>query len=591
MERQRGRRASPRRRRSARANPAGPAVGAPSAPAEAPALVVSRETLLWGGLLIGAFALRLARLEAPPLTLEESGRAFAAFRLAHGDVIDGWTGDLAGALMALLFRLFGAGEMTARIVPALAGGALVAGLWFTRSLIGRGAALAAGILLALSPLAVSASRVATGSSLGAVLSLAMVLSLFAYLRQQNLPNLMLFMAALFLAPTVDAVATATAIAVVAFLVLEGALGGEKRLARAFSRFRSSTAHWQAATLVAAVSLTLGLTHYGTSLERTGLAGLRQWGEMFATPGDGRPWYHQLSLLTGYDWPLLLAGSSGLIVVALRVWRGREAVPLFQRFLLLWALTAVLTVALATRRQRDQMLLLLLPLALLSASLLEEVASSLDWSILRRWWLAAAGSLVLIAVGALALTQWAQGQGGALERALLVLAPGGAVAILLGAYLVLGRDAGALILTIAGAIVITFLLHSSLAVILARQPEFALGPRAGEMAEPFASRAVRLAAEGDGVIVVDPELREPLAWYLRDEGVAFGDPIPGMGVAVYVGAPDARPVGFMPEGASWRISEGWYPEGPELAEVWRWLLYRRPFGSLSSTEATIFLPLP
>lgn len=558
----------------------------PQAPAEGAALTINLEAVLWAGLLISAFALRLARLDALPFTFEESSRAAAAFGVSQGAVPEGWSGDLASALTSLLFRLFDEGAATARIVPALAGGALVGAFWYTGRYIGRGAALAGGAFIALSPLAILVSRSGTAFSLGALLSLLMVLSLFAYLREQRPQYLAALVACLALAPSVDAVAVTSSLAVAAFLLIEGGLRGEKSIVEAFGRFRASEGQRGAALIIVVAALALGLTHFGTSVDKLGLAGFRQWGDMFDTPGDGRFWGYQLALLAGYDWPLALAGGLGLIVGLRRLFSGQRD-TLFGRFILIWAVAGVITVTLATRRESGQLLLLLLPFALLAGSLLEEVVSGLDWTALRRWWLPLLAAMVLIAYALFILTEWSQDRASGREQVYMVLALIVAAALVVSAVSALGRDGATAPLATLGVLATVFLVHSSLAVVLDDDPEFAMDSRANESIESFAAMVVAARGESGGQIVIDPDLREPLGWYLRDEEVAFG--APGPDAAVYVAPPDTSIEGFSAQGSAWRIADAWFPPKVDLLKIWRWLLYRTQFGNLESTNAQIFLP--
>src|SRR3990172_3646585 len=97
-------------------------------------VAVRLDVLVWLGLIAAGAALRLARLDALPLTFEESARAFDALRVSHNAVPDGWRGDLAGALTSYLFRALGDTDLVARLVPALAGALMVG----AGALCGRG---------------------------------------------------------------------------------------------------------------------------------------------------------------------------------------------------------------------------------------------------------------------------------------------------------------------------------------------------------------------------------------------------------------------------------------------------------------------
>ena len=63
-----------------------------------------------------------------------------------------------------------------------------------------------------------------------------------------------------------------------------------------------------------VGLVLGVVQLGTDIDRLSLPGLRQWADMFALPRDGLPWHYQVSLILAYEWPLLLAGAAGYLLL-------------------------------------------------------------------------------------------------------------------------------------------------------------------------------------------------------------------------------------------------------------------------------------
>ena len=176
---------SPRRRRQA-AHGAGVAavadvvVEAAEPRPEAAVFAISLDGALWLALVLIAAALRFVSIDRLPFSEAESARAFAAWAVSEGSVPDGWPGDVTAALTSHLFRIFGSSETVARIIPAVAGSALVASFWFAGRYVGRGVALLAAALIALSPLAVYTSRSAFSFALGGFLSMAMVLSLLAY---------------------------------------------------------------------------------------------------------------------------------------------------------------------------------------------------------------------------------------------------------------------------------------------------------------------------------------------------------------------------------------------------------------------------
>ena len=538
-------------------------------------------------LVIIAAALRTFSLDRLPFSEAESARAFAAWAVSKGDVPAGWPGDLSLALTSHLFRIFGSSETVARMIPAVAGSALVASFWFAGRYVGRGVALLAAALIALSPLAVYTSRSAFGFALGGFLSMAMVLSLLAYLRRPRQLPAVVFAAAFGLALASDPVATATAIAIAAFVAIEGAWRRGGTISRAVATFRSTAEHWRPAALALAAALTLGVVQFGTDIDNLGLPGLRQWTAMFDLPRDGLPWHYQLSLLLAYEWPLLLAGAAGYLLLIDR-WRRLGGLPLAQRLLAAWATVAILTMALATRRESGQLLIILLPFSLIAASLIEEVVSRTDWSVLRRWWPAVALVLALGVYVALQLGRWTSGRpfpGN--EKSYTVLALVAAVAVTVTAVNYLQRNGPSFALPVVAALALPFLVHSSLSLGFRDGAEFGTGNRTTDAIAPFRAALAGAAADAGKPAVVDPDLRDSLGWGLRNLPVAFGDPAEGAPfVMVGEGEP---PAGYEPLGAAWRISESWTMDDLQPLRTWRWLVYRRGYGSLSAVDAQILVP--
>lgn len=126
--------------------------------------------------LAAALALRLAGLGAHPLNDGEATQALAVLdRLQTGAPAAVPGSPAYFAVTFLSFLLFGASDATARLGPALAGTALVLVPALLRDALGRGGALAASAVLALSSTLVAASRTADGTTL-ALLGLALALA-------------------------------------------------------------------------------------------------------------------------------------------------------------------------------------------------------------------------------------------------------------------------------------------------------------------------------------------------------------------------------------------------------------------------------
>ena len=550
------------------------------------------DVLLWLALIAAAAALRLARLDALPLTFDESTRAFDALRVSQDAVPEGWSGDLTAALTSYLFRVFGESEFVARLVPAVAGSAMVAAVWLGGRALGRTGALAAGALLAFSPLALLVSRSALPFSAGGLLAVVMAVALLSYLREPRAPAAFLFAVSFGLAPSADAVGTTAAIAVVAFLLLEPVLSRESEVARAWGVFRRSPSHWLSVGLVLIGAVELGITHFGTFVDGLEPAGLAQWRDMFALPRDGRPPEYQLLLLLTYDWPVVLFGGTAAGVFARRLRRGVRALTSPQWFVLLWTAVAALAVALATQREAGQLLMLLPPLALLAGLLAEQLVPALDWAVLRRWWPVAAAALALLAYAALLTTEWSHPDFDitGTERFYLVLAVGGAAALLVTSFSILGRHAAAVSVTVAVVLAFAFLIHTDLALTSDDEAvEFAVDVRTTGRVEQFRETVEQLAASRAGPVLVDPSLREPLAWELRDLAVTFAPPAEDVGAVVVPGGREVE--GFTPLAEPWRLGEGWYPPDLDPLRLWRWLVYREPYGNLDGVDAQILVPAP
>ncbi len=548
-------------------------------------LSISVEAIAWLGLIVAAGALRLADLNGLPLTIRESARAFDAAQVAGGRVPDTWKGDLAEAATSYLFRIFGESALLARLVPALAGLALLAVLWFARPYVGRVGALAASALVAFSPLFVIYSRSATEFSAGSLLSAVMMVSLFAHLQKPRIGLVFVLIVALAMAPLTDAPAVLAAGVVLAFVAIEALIFGNKYVRRALRSFRSSPLQWVSALFVVSAAFQLGIAHFGTSLEEVDLPGLRLFGDMFGSPGDSRPQGYYLALLLAYDWPLLIAGGAGFAFIAVRSVRGPRTQ--LDRFLLLWTAGAALTLMLATRREAGQLLMLLLPLALLAGRLVEEKAARSSWASARRWWPLVAVTLALAAAAAVLMTEWSSGRADQGER-LLLLASTILCVGLVAAMLMLTR-AGAMpgAAGVVAALAAAFLAHSALTVAFSDGTEFAVDMRTLVRAEQLRDTVDRLAGERAGTIVVDADLIDELGWTLRDSSVAFGGPVEG--AAVVVSRPDAGPAGFAGREEVWRVAEGWYPDDVTAPRrMWRWLLDRRPYGAVEAVEVRIYV---
>lgn len=148
-------------------------------------LTVTWEHLLWVAVVGVGAVLRLAQLGATPLSPEESHGAMAAWSVYHGLATDMPHGPLLTYGTALVFLLFGANDATVRLLPALSGIALSGLPWLLRGQIGPWASLACGFFLATSPTLVLYSRRVDSAVLVACLAVAVIVFLLRFVRERD----------------------------------------------------------------------------------------------------------------------------------------------------------------------------------------------------------------------------------------------------------------------------------------------------------------------------------------------------------------------------------------------------------------------
>lgn len=124
-----------------------------------------------------ALLMRFVILGRGYLAEHEAGFAWQAFQVAQGDQFRMLSHPAYVLGTGLLFYIFGSGEFAARLLPALAGSAVILYPYVLRSQIGRKAALIAAFGLAFDPILVAISRQA-GSPVMALGFIA--LTLFFY---------------------------------------------------------------------------------------------------------------------------------------------------------------------------------------------------------------------------------------------------------------------------------------------------------------------------------------------------------------------------------------------------------------------------
>lgn len=133
----------------------------------------------WAAVALASGVLRLAEIDRVPLAESEATYAFSAWQAALGQLdssLAGTGAPLLAHLMAGLFWLFGASDLAARLVPALAGVGLALSPALLSGMLGRRVALLAGLLIGISPIAVQLSRTADPGMVTAALAMVFVAS-------------------------------------------------------------------------------------------------------------------------------------------------------------------------------------------------------------------------------------------------------------------------------------------------------------------------------------------------------------------------------------------------------------------------------
>ncbi len=329
------------------------------------------EAALWVLVAVLALALRLAHLDAAPLSAREAREAVLAWRAATGQgmPMEGYSPVLFVA-DALLFALCGASDSLARLWPALLGGILALTPFLLRQRIGRWGALAAGVFLALSPTALFTARQLDGAVVAAVGGMAFLGGMIRFLDMDRDRRAWLTLSAGGLALAVASSPAAYGLLLtlgLAWLLLALAWP-DGEIQRVGARFRPHMRHLLGVSLLVGLALSTGLGWNRAGLGATGDL-LAAWLARFGPASDRAILAAPLTLLVVYEPLALVLGLGGL------VWASRRS-HRFGVLLGLWAGLGGLLLALMRGRMAGDTLGLLLPLTLLAGVATEALARDL-----------------------------------------------------------------------------------------------------------------------------------------------------------------------------------------------------------------------
>lgn len=407
--------------------PATPVARAPAAGVERTALdrgidvtAVSWWTIGWIAVILTAVALRFVRLDVYAMGVNEARRSFFAFSLMQGNpLLPGEslpdTAPLFLLLQSLGLFLFGATDATARLIPALAGIAMVPLAASLRPFIGRHAAFAMGVLIAFSPTLTYASRIVAPGILAGAVAMALVVAVL----RAGLPDLPVSGVRRWAAMAGVALAALIACGPAAITVLLGLIGG----AIACSAFGPKTypsairlglgaiarVPGALAGAIAAAILTLMLLFTRLFTDLAAISGListfGDWLRLLVT--DATPSPIQIFLL------IVLLYESLMVLFAIVAARMRPVfpeeitAPLDWTFFGGWFVTTLVLYSFSEGRRPEQAVHVVLPLVLLAGMGLGAVFATINWPSLLRGqagllFLALLGVIIgLAAVGVLA----------------------------------------------------------------------------------------------------------------------------------------------------------------------------------------------
>ncbi len=327
------------------------------------------EAAAWIVLAAVGLVLRLAALGAAPLTGAEAGQAMLAWRAATGQGM-----PVAGAYSpvllwgnVLLFWLFGATDAAARLLPALLGGGLVVLPVLLRKQLGRVGALAAGCFLAISPSALRASRQVDGIVAVAVGGLLVVAGAARFLEKRERRWLFAGVVGAAISLTAGPWGGAALLIVTiawagwAWVRAEGELG---------IAWRALRPHLVVAGAVLALSILVLATGMLWNVDGLAAVGrmIVEWAGSMRGAAE-QPAASPVIILLVYE-PLALAFAAGALIVAIR--KGDR----FAYVLATWAVLATALVAASEGRQPTDVLIAVVPLALLAGRGVGYLARSL-----------------------------------------------------------------------------------------------------------------------------------------------------------------------------------------------------------------------
>lgn len=200
--------------------------------------LVRREIFVWASMVVFNLVTHFAMLGVRAMSHDEGIHAYSSYRLwqsydyRHDPP---YHGPLLYHLDALVFALAGDSDATARAVPALLGVGLIVALFFARRLLGRPGAIAAAVLVSLSPILLFYGRYLCADIHVALFCLVWALGAFRYLESGGEKGLWAVTAGMALAFSIKEVSFIFGVTIGSFFLAFGLWGRWRRRTRATER--------------------------------------------------------------------------------------------------------------------------------------------------------------------------------------------------------------------------------------------------------------------------------------------------------------------------------------------------------------------
>lgn len=553
--------------------------------------IITLEMLLYVGVFVIGVLLRWINLGRAPLSWSEADQALAALR---NTPLPAGGSPLLYAFNQIVLNIFGGslGDAGPRIGSALFGSIVILLPVLYRDRIGRFGALAASIMIALSPAFVFASRSLDGSIVVAACGLAALGFGLRFGRSQRAIDLIGLAVSIGLGLTAGpgSVTLLITIGLGSIIVLRWVPSSEtlefRSALRSISRDQIiRVMMWGGAAFVLVSTVAL----MNPSAIRFVPENFSAWLQSFRVA----PTVSAARLLIGlmlYEPLILLAGLLGLFAVLVRV---DSTSVIFG----LWSLGALILVLLQPGHQVLDLLLALAPLALLAGALLQSLIEALlrrgSWLLEGVVWLIGAplaGYLALLAASTSISRQIESGVflNLTITPALSFVITSALLLLLIGAVFVIAIGPGAALRSIVSAVLVVLVLISlgnawSANQLRAGDPrELMWGPIATTSSVRDATSALAAASDrftGDpkqiSISVVAAQPNPIVQWYLRDFTRVTTSVSPDLNAqAIIMPQPISTTQvlgGYY--GADFAIRSIWNLENLPPGNILRWWLYR------------------